>query len=65
MTLPDATAVRKLYEVVIAELMSFPASIQRARVIGYLGNCVLKALEVGEIEARLLAVEERLRNRTP
>mgnify|MGYP000861107049 FL=1 len=55
---PDG--VRRLLQRVINSLLNDEISENKARVIGYLCNIMLKAFEVGELEERLTELEEML-----
>ena len=50
-------AVQELLEGAVADTLLQENSAQRSRTIGYLAGLALKALEVGELEARLAALE--------
>jgi len=45
----------------INDALALENSIARARCLGYLAGAVCKALEVGDLEARITALEERQR----
>ena len=49
-----------LLETGVNDLLKLENSISRARAVGSLAGILLKALEVGELEERLAALEERL-----
>lgn len=53
--------VRALLEQTANDLLTLENSINRARTIVALAGVALKALEVGEIEARLAAIEAQMR----
>jgi hypothetical protein len=53
-SVPD---IKRLIMVAILDTLSLEASIARSRTIGYLAQVSLKALEVGEFEERLEALE--------
>jgi hypothetical protein len=53
-SVPD---IKRLITVAIVDTLSLEASIARNRTIGYLAQVSLKALEVGEFEERLAALE--------
>lgn len=50
--------VRRLIEIAVMDTLSLENSIARSRTLAYLAGVSLKALEVGEIEDRLKALEE-------
>jgi hypothetical protein len=58
--LKDHAAVLAELERVVSETKLLPNSAQRSRAIGYLLFMGFKALEVGELEERIAAIEERL-----
>ena len=56
-----SSAILGVLEDVATEAMSHSFSDHKARTLGYLASIALKALEVGEFEQRLTALEENLR----
>lgn len=53
--------VRRLLARVINELMQKePTTIERARVIATLSNSIIKAMEVGEMDERMMKIEKLL-----
>lgn len=50
-------AITELLEAALGDLLALENSIQRARTVGSIAAVALKALEVGELEERLEAVE--------
>ncbi|SMQ60928.1 hypothetical protein SAMN05444673_0441 [Bacillus sp. OV166] len=53
--------VRRMLARVINELLlEEPPTIDRARVIATLSNSIIKAMEVGELDERIRAIEEQL-----
>ena len=63
--LRDVASVQTLLERAVSDTLAQENSAQRSRTIGYLAGLALKALEVGELEDRLAALEARLGNQTP
>jgi hypothetical protein len=59
-TLGSVADVRTLLERTVGDTLALDNSPQRSRTIGGLLGVALKALEVGELEARVAALEERL-----
>jgi hypothetical protein len=57
--------VRRLLQIAVTDTLSLENSIARARTIAYLAQVTLKALEVGEFEERLEALEATLKPREP
>ena len=55
--LRSVEAVQKLLERTVADTLAQENSAQRSRTLGYLAGLALKALEVGELEERLTALE--------
>jgi hypothetical protein len=61
--LEDVGDVRRLVQIAVMDTLSLENSIARSRTIAYLAQVALKALEVGEIEDRLKALEQTLKPR--
>lgn len=59
----DVGDVVKLLERTIGDVLTLEKSIGRARAIGYLAGVTLRAFEVGDLEERITALEERLEAR--
>ncbi|WP_310877584.1 hypothetical protein [Priestia megaterium] len=58
--------VRRLLARVINELMQVePPTIERARILATLSNSIIKAMEAGELDARLEEIEKRLGVESP
>jgi len=57
--------VRRLLELAVADTLNLDNSPARSRTLGYLVSLSLKALEVGEIEERVSALERLLVDRKP
>jgi len=55
--LADVVQVRRLLEVAVFDTLSLENSVARSRSLAYLAQVALKALEVGEFEQRLDALE--------
>lgn len=55
--LDDVPKIRRLLEIAVLDTLSLENSIARSRTLAYLAQVALKALEVGEFEARLEALE--------
>jgi hypothetical protein len=58
--LGDVAGIRRILTDVVADTLAQANSAQRSRAIGYLLGTALKALEVGELEERLAALELRI-----
>jgi hypothetical protein len=56
--LDNVQDIRRLIEIAILDMLTLENSIQRGRVLAYLGQVALKALEVGEVQDRLQTLEE-------
>lgn len=56
--LENVPEVRRLLEVAVMDTLGLDNSPARSRTLGYLASLSLKALQVGELEARLAALEE-------
>ena len=63
--LEDVPAIRRLIEVAVLDTLSLENSIARSRTLAYLSQVALKALEVGEFEERLRALEATVAPREP
>ena len=61
--LQSVTQIRRLLEVAVVDTLSLESSIARSRALAYLAQTALKALEVGELEERLRALEQVTRPR--
>jgi len=55
--LEDIPKIRRLLEIAVLDTLSLENSVARSRTLAYLVQIALKALEVGELEARLEALE--------
>ena len=55
--LDDIPKIRRLLEIAVLDTLSLENSVARSRTLAYLAQIALKALEVGEFEARLEALE--------
>jgi hypothetical protein len=55
--LADVGQVRRLLEIAALDTLSLENSVARSRTLAYLAQVALKALEVGEFEQRLDALE--------
>lgn len=53
--------VVRLLEQAVNDVLRLENSIQRARAIGYLAGVIVKALELGELEERVAALEAALK----
>ena len=50
-------AIRRLLEIAVLDTLSLENSVARSRTLAYLAQVALKALEVGEFQERLQALE--------
>ncbi|NLT34287.1 MAG: hypothetical protein GXX83_00070 [Gaiellales bacterium] len=57
--------IRRLLEVAVLDTLSLDNSIARARTLAYLAQTALKALQLGEMEERLAALESAVLDREP
>ena len=55
--LSSPSAVRHVLEQAVGDTLVQENSVQRNRTLGYLGGLLLKALEVGDLEERVRALE--------
>ena len=63
--LRNVGSVQALIERAVGDTLVQENSAQRSRTLGYLAGMALRALEVGELEERLTALEARLGTQTP
>ena len=63
--LVDVSQVRRLLEIAALDTLSLENSVARSRTLAYLAQVALKALEAGEMEDRLRALEEAIGPRQP
>jgi len=63
--LEDVGEVRRLLQIAVLDTLSLENSIARSRTLAYLSQVALKALEVGELEERLKALETTVQPRVP
>jgi hypothetical protein len=61
--LEDVGQVRRLIQIAVLDTLSLENSIARSRTLAYLSQVALKALEVGEFEERLEALEQAIKPR--
>ena len=55
--LDDIPKIRRLLEIAVFDTIALENSVARSRTLAYLAQIALKALEVGEFETRLEALE--------
>ena len=55
--LDDIPKIRRLLEIAVLDTLALENSVARSRTLAYLAQVALKTLEVGELEARLEALE--------
>jgi hypothetical protein len=63
--LENVGEVRRLIQIAVMDTLSLENSIARSRTVAYLAQVALKALEVGEFEERLRALEATVAPREP
>ena len=56
--------IERILEVAVVDTLGLDNSPARSRTLGYLASLSLKALEVGELEERVAALEQLLGERT-
>lgn len=61
--LGSVVQVKRLLEIAVLDTLGLENSVARSRTLAYLAQVALKALEVGELEGRLAALEESFRPR--
>lgn len=55
--------IRRILEIAVFDTLSLENSVARSRTLAYLAQVALKALEVGEFEERLQALEATVQPR--
>jgi hypothetical protein len=63
--LEDVGQVRRLIVIAVLDTLSLENSIARSRTLAYLAQVALKALDAGEWEERLVALETAVQPRPP
>jgi hypothetical protein len=63
--LENVGEVRRLIQIAVMDTLSLENSVARSRTVAYLAQVALKALEVGEFEERLKALEATVAPREP
>ena len=63
--LRDVASAQVLLEVAAGDTLQLENGVQRNRVLGYLANTAIRIIEVGELEQRVSALEERLASGHP
>ena len=58
--LSNPSAVRRLLQRTINQLLNDEIQTDKARTIGYLGSIILKAMEVEDLEVRMTELERQL-----
>jgi hypothetical protein len=61
--LQSVADIRRLLEIAVVDTLGLESSIARSRALAYLAQMALKALEVGELEERVRALEQVTRPR--
>ena len=57
-SLENVADIRRLLEIAVVDTLGLESSIARSRALAYLAQMALRALEVGELEERLEALEQ-------
>ena len=63
-SLETVGGIRRLIEVAVMDTLSMDNSIARSRTLAYLAQVALRALEVGDFEKRIVALEQCVRSQT-
>jgi hypothetical protein len=58
--LTTVDGIRRMIEVAVLDTLAMENSIARSRTLAYLAQVALRTLEVGDLEARVEALEQRL-----
>jgi hypothetical protein len=53
--------IKKIIQRAVNDVMGLESSLSRARTLGYLAGVAIKAIEVGELERRIAALEELMK----
>ena len=61
--LENVEEIRRVLEVAVIDTLGLDNSPARSRTLGYLASLSLKALEVGELEERVAALEQAVHKR--
>jgi hypothetical protein len=59
--LSTVDGIRRLLEVAVLDTLGMENSISRSRTLAYLAQVALRTLEVGDLEERIVALEEIVR----
>ena len=62
-SLGDVASIRRVLEDTVADTLAQANSAQRSRALGSLLGIALRALEVGELEGRIVALERGIADR--
>lgn len=60
-TLATVDGIRRLIEVAVLDTLGMENSIARSRTLAYLAQVALRTLEVGDMEKRIVALEQSVR----
>ena len=60
--LETVSDIRRLFEIAVLDTLAMDSSIPRNRTLAYLAQVALKALETGELEERIEALESAVRS---
>ena len=60
-TLTTVDGIRRLIEVAVLDTLAMENSIARSRTLAYLAQTALRTLEVGDLEKRIVALEQSVR----
>jgi len=61
-TLGTVDGIRRLIEVAVLDTLGMENSIARSRTLAYLAQVALRTLEVGDLEKRIVALEQSVRS---
>ena len=64
-TLGTVDGIRRLIEVAVLDTLGMENSIARSRTLAYLAQVALRTLEVGDLEKRIVALEQSVRPQRP
>ena len=61
--LETASGIRRLIQVAVLDTLGMENSISRNRTLAYLAQVALRSLEVGDLEERIIALEQAIHGR--
>jgi len=62
-SLSTVDGIRRLLEVTVLDTLGMENSISRNRILAYLAQVALRTLEIGDLEERIIALEQVVRSK--